>query len=102
MAMPFAVALLPMLFFIVSVAIWRITHLLSKEDGPFEVIFRLRKLAGEGVWGQLLDCFYCLSIWISLPFALWTGSSIPEKLLYWMAYSGLACLLEKATEKLNG
>ncbi|HWK06658.1 MAG TPA: hypothetical protein VNS58_23645 [Puia sp.] len=102
MEISFWVALFPMLFVIVSLAIWRITHLLSKEDGPFEIIFRLRKLAGEGVWGQLMDCFYCLSIWISLPFACWTGSSISEKLLFWMAYSGLACLLEKATEKLNG
>src|SRR5258708_3531419 len=77
----------------------RMPDLRSKEDGPFGVIFRLRKLAGEGVWGELLDCFYCLSIWISLPFALWTGSSVPEKGLFWMAYSGLACLLEKVTEK---
>jgi len=88
-----------MLFLIVSLAIWRITHLLGKEDGPFDLIFRLRQLAGEGVWGKLMDCFYCLSIWISLPFALWQGGTLPEKGLYWMAYSGLACLLEKATEK---
>jgi hypothetical protein len=90
-----------MLFFIVSLAIWRITHLLSKEDGPFDLIFRLRQLAGEGVWGKLMDCFYCLSIWISLPFALWLGSSVSEKLLFWMACSGLACLLEKVTVKLG-
>lgn len=88
-----------MLFLIVSLAIWRITHLLSKEDGPFDLIFRLRQLAGEGVWGKLMDCFYCLSIWISLPFALWQGSTLSEKGLFWMAYSGLACLLEKVTEK---
>ena|ERR1700736_2164289 len=95
------VALFPILFLIVSLAVWRITHLLSKEDGPFDLIFCLRKGAGEGVWGELLDCFYCLSIWISLPFALWTRTGWPEKLLFWMAYSGLACLLEKLTEKFN-
>jgi hypothetical protein len=90
-----------MYFIIVSLAIWRITHLLSKEDGPFNVIYRLRRLAGEGLWGELLDCFYCLSIWISLPFALWIGTTVKEKLLLWMAYSGLACLLEKVTGKVK-
>jgi hypothetical protein len=42
-------------------AVWRITHLLNAEDGPWEVVVRLRRIAGEGFWGQLLDCFYCLS-----------------------------------------
>jgi hypothetical protein len=97
----FCGSFIPMFFLIVSLAIWRITHLLSKEDGPFDVIYRLRKWAGEGLWGQLLDCFYCLSIWVSLPFALWTGATVQEKLLFWMAYSGLACLLEKLTEKFS-
>ena len=27
-----------------------------------------RGLAGSGVWGGLLDCFYCLSLWIAIPF----------------------------------
>lgn len=88
-------------FIIISIAIWRLTHLVSKEDGPFNIIYRLRKLAGAGLLGDLLDCFYCLSIWISLPFAIATGPAIKEKLLLWMAYSGLACLLERITEKLN-
>src|ERR1035438_7929939 len=50
-------------------AVWRVTHLLNGEDGPWEIFVRLRKLAGAGFWGELLDCFYCLSLWISLPFA---------------------------------
>ncbi len=45
----------------------------------------------------MLDCFYCLSIWIALPFAIWQGNVWWEKLLYWMAFSGAACLLEQAT-----
>lgn len=88
-----------MIFFIVSLAIWRITHLVSKEDGPFNIIYRLRRLAGSGFFGELMDCFYCCSIWISLPFALGTAEGWKDRLLYWMAYSGLACLLEKLTEK---
>lgn len=88
-------------FLLVSLAIWRITHLLSKEDGPFQIIYHLRKLAGAGLFGDLLDCFYCLSIWISLPFAIGMGTTVKEMGLFWMASSGLACLLEKLTEKFN-
>src|SRR5437763_519395 len=54
-------------FAIASLAAWRITHLLAHEDGPGDVIYRLRALGGAGFWGRLLDCFYCLSLWIAAP-----------------------------------
>ena len=89
------------LFLICSLAIWRITHLLSKEDGPFDLIYRVRKQFGQGFFGSLLDCFYCLSIWIALPFGIWLGNGWKEKILLWIALSGAACMLEKATSKKN-
>lgn len=86
------------LYLVLSIlAAWRITHLFSKEDGPFDIIYAIRKKAGVGFFGKLLDCFYCTSVWVALPFGLWLGSSWPEKLLYWAAISGAACLLEQAT-----
>ena len=80
-------------------AVWRITHLFSKEDGPFDIIFAIRKKAGAGFFGSLLDCFYCTSVWVALPFGYWLGNSWTEKLLCWLALSGAACLLEQATGK---
>lgn len=89
-------------YFVLSVlAVWRLTHLFNKEDGPFDIIYLLRKKAGAGFFGSLLDCFYCLSIWISLPFGLWLGNGWIEKILGWLALSGAACLLEQATSKKN-
>ncbi|WP_018627284.1 hypothetical protein [Niabella aurantiaca] len=89
-----------MLYFLLSVlAAWRITHLVVKEDGPFDVVFLLRKKAGNGFWGKLMDCFYCAGIWVALPFGCWLGSVWWERLLYWFAVSGAACLLERATDK---
>ncbi len=84
-----------------SLSVWRITHLLSKEDGPFDIIFYIRKKAGAGFLGDLLDCFYCLSIWISIPFALLLGENPKEQFLFWLSFSGAACLLEKMTGKKN-
>lgn len=84
-------------FLILSLVCWRVTHLLSKEDGPFDVIYLLRKKAGAGFFGSLLDCFYCVSIWTSLPLGFWMGNGWIEKILFWWALSGAACLLEQAT-----
>jgi hypothetical protein len=80
-------------------AVWRITHLLNAEDGPWDVLARLRRLAGEGFWGGLLDCFYCLSLWIALPFAALLGDGWRERLLLWPALSGAAILLERSTRR---
>ncbi len=77
--------------------VWRITHLLRAEDGPWNVIVGLRRVAGNGFWGNLLDCFYCLSLWIAAPFAALLGANIAEKLLLWPALSGAAILLERMT-----
>jgi len=80
-------------------AVWRLTHLLAKEDGPFDIIFLMRRKISVGIFANLLDCFYCLSIWISLPFGIWLGTNWLEKILMWLALSGAACLLERATTK---
>jgi hypothetical protein len=80
-------------------AVWRLCHLIAKEDGPFHIVARLRHRAGSGFAGQLLDCFYCLSLWIAAPFALWTASGTFEQIATWLALSGAACLLERAGER---
>ena len=82
--------------------VWRITHLLQAEDGPFDAVARLRRLAGEGFFGKLLDCFYCLSLWIAAGFALWLGADAAEKILLWPALSGAAILLERWTARAPG
>ena len=77
--------------------VWRITHLLAAEDGPWDVLVHLRRSAGNGFWGRLLDCFYCLSLWVGVPFALLLAAGWREGLLSWLAFSAGAILLERAT-----
>lgn len=88
-----------LLYIVCAVAVWRVTHLFSKEDGPFEVIYLLRKQLGQGFFGNLLDCFYCLSIWVSIAPGIWLGKDWKEKIVYWLALSGAACLLEKLSSQ---
>ncbi len=78
-----------------ALGVWRLTHLLNAEDGPWSIFVRLRRAVGSGFWGELLDCFYCLSLSIAIPFAIVIGVSWKERLLLWPALSASAILLER-------
>jgi hypothetical protein len=76
-------------------ATWRLTHLLSREDGPADLIARARAALGDGLWGKMLDCFQCLSLWVAAPIALWVAATPLDACLVWLAVSGAACLCER-------
>jgi hypothetical protein len=78
-------------------ATWRLTHLLWAEDGPLDALAHLRRAAGGGALGRLLDCFYCTSLWVALPLAALLAGHWLQGLLGWLGLSGGACLLERAT-----
>ena len=84
-------------FTIAVCATWRLAHLIAREDGPADVIVKLRGRAGDGAAGRLMDCPYCLSLWIAMPFALLLADGIPAWLAAWLAVSGGASLCEKFT-----
>ncbi len=73
---------------VLSAAVWRISYMLVWEDGPFDVLERLRELFGvrysfgEGerivsaalpLWrtsiAKLFLCVYCMSLWCAFGFA---------------------------------
>ena len=80
-----------------ALTVWRISHFLRAEDGPWDISVRLRRLAGEGFFGKLLDCFYCLSVWVAAPLACWIGESWRERLLLLPSLSAAAIVLERVT-----
>ena len=59
------------------------------------MVLRLRAALGNGLLGRLLDCFYCLSLWIAAPIALAVARDPVEFVLAWFGLSGAACLLER-------
>jgi len=88
--------------FLVSVlAVWRASHLLALEDGPFDVFSRLRRAAGTGFWGTLVGCLYCVSLWLAAPVALFLVEEWRLRGLTWLALSGGAILLERATSRVT-
>ena len=82
-------------FLLAALAVWRVTHLLTREDGPWKLIARLRDLLGGGFWGGLTECFKCLSIWIAVPFVFFVGGDWIERVVVWLALSATAILFEE-------
>ena len=84
-------------FALASLAVWRVTHLLAEEDGPVDAVLRVRARVGQGSLGELMDCFACLSLWVAAPASLAVARRGRELPVAWLALSGAACLLERAT-----
>lgn len=88
-------------FSVSILATWRLCHLVASEDGPFDAIVALRRLAGTGLWGRLMDCPYCLSLWFAAPFAAWMAVGVRDGIVLWLAISGGSCLMEHAAAALR-
>jgi len=80
-------------------AVWRITHLLGVENGPWNVFGYLRRQFATGFWSSLLGCFYCLSLWVAAPFTLLLTDAWRERLLLWPALSAGAILLQRLSTR---
>jgi hypothetical protein len=82
-----------------TLVVWRVTHLLTAEDGPWDCLARLRARLRSRFFRKLASCFYCMSLWIAAPLAAGLGRSWPERILLWPALSGAAILLERITAR---
>ena len=80
-------------------AVWRISYLLTSESGPWNVLARMRQRLVKGLWGQLVSCLYCLSVWVAAPFAWVLGDSWKQRLMLWPALSAGAIVLERLVHR---
>lgn len=97
-------------FVVLSLATWRVSHLVTQEDGPFDIFIIVREKIGriehdddgqvvmipETFFGKLLSCVWCLSVWIAtgffIAYLIWPMSIF---LAYPLAISALAITAEK-------
>lgn len=80
-----------------GLAVWRVSQLLVRDDGPWKVFARLRRRAESTAWEGLLSCIYCFSLWVAAPVAFALGDGWWEKLLAWPALSGAALIVDRLT-----
>jgi hypothetical protein len=95
-------------FLLLTLAVWRITSLLHREDGPWEMFAKFRSfmgvyydelsvLRGRNVLAEALNCFWCTSIYVAFPAAfLMTGYNV---FIVWVALSAAAILLDEFSMK---
>jgi hypothetical protein len=84
-------------FVVASLATWRLTHLLAEEDGPADIVLRTRAALGDGLAGELMDCFYCLSVWVAAPLSFAVARRRAHLPVVWLGLSAGACLIERLT-----
>lgn len=78
-----------------ALCVWRLTYLLHAEDGPWRVFARLRRGSARTFMAGPMNCFFCLSLWIAIPFAVVIGVDAGERLLLWPALSAAAILMDR-------
>ncbi len=84
-------------FVLACLATWRVSSLLVREEGPYALLARGRRLLRATAIGAALGCFYCTSLWVAGPVALWLVGATRTWPVVWLALSGAAILAERAT-----
>lgn len=89
-------------FIISALAVWRLSRLIAKDDGPWGVFLRLRAWAGQisgsfGLYGAI-SCVSCISVYFGAIIALAGSHSLLDWLLKALALSGAAIALESLSK----
>lgn len=88
-----------MTFILAALAVYRLSRMITDEEGPFMVFTKLRGLARPDTWiGRGLECIMCVSVWVALAAALyidWTWT-LP---LTWLALSSVTVMIRKWEQK---
>ena len=89
-------------FLVGSLATFRLSHLVTKERGPFAVFERIRNLlpGGRGSAKEWMSCIFCFSLTASVLvcFVLWTGGvtmTWSEWLLHWLGFSAVTLIINQ-------
>lgn len=99
-------------FVILTFAVWRLSSLLSQENGPGDVFAKLRERLGveedelsrygTSIASNLIVCLWCLSLWLGLITAIFyhilPGETVAVAIVFGL--SAGAILMEETLDKL--
>lgn len=97
-----------MLFLLIGpIVIWRMTHMMQEENGPFAVFARIRAFIAShtsdrvGGVNEGYNCFKCLSVWLSMLYAVGLSDSFAQWVAITFFLSGIAIFLNLAYNKIE-
>lgn len=91
-----------LLFIASSLFVWRISKIITEEEGPFMVFTRLRASFpsdGKRGWiGRGMYCLWCVSFWVGLFLGLALTTPVFIGPVYGLAMSSVAIVFDAAIE----
>lgn len=95
-----------MIFVILALAVWRVSSLLARENGPFDILARARykigvrynefsEPIGTNAISKGIICVWCNSVWVSLIGSFIVFNTIHEILVSTFALSAIAIIIEE-------
>lgn len=102
-------------FGVTALAVFRVAELLVFDDGPAAIFLRVRAWTGmydrdefgkpyanatrgQRGMGGLLECPFCVGMWVALVGALWlafvSNLSVSEAFVMWLALAGAQAFFE--------
>jgi hypothetical protein len=80
--------------------------MLYREQGPKDAFVRMRAYfaqnqKGSGGLFDLVSCFFCISIWAAVPFALFIATNPLDFLAYVLVLSGIASLINEVLVRIG-
>jgi hypothetical protein len=88
----------PLMLILLALAVYRVSHMITREDGPFDLFSTWRDYVGQANWiGRGLHCILCVSYWLSTAAFFWTFETVGilAALIYWHAVAGCVLILQK-------
>lgn len=97
-----------LVYILSSLAIWRLSSLLAREDGPLDCFEHLRTYIGQkaeteknGLLRVAIDslyrgilCMWCNSIWFSSIWSIFISTSFPDWILNTLSLSTMVIMIE--------
>lgn len=77
---------------LVAAGVYRVSRMLTQEDGPFDAFSRVRAWMGQGSWvGRGVHCYMCVSFWLAgLAAVLLVLSGRAAWADLWLVWPGIA------------
>lgn len=86
---------------LLGLATWRVSSLITQEDGPADMFVRFRRLVGVERAGEitglatLFSCIWCVSMWVAPVLLPLTANTIGTLVLLILSASTISIIVQK-------